>query len=85
MIGDINSTGVPFEIRQTAIESNLPSIYYRFEPETFAPHRWTNGPNVHGGVVENYIYAINGKKERENLDLGTDLVWEGENLTREIP
>ena len=84
-ISDIYNSGVPFDIRQTAIESNFPASYYRFEPETFAPYLWENGPNVHGGVVENYIHDINGRRERENLDMKTDLIWKGENLTREIP
>ena len=72
----IYNSGIPKDIyKNFTIESNKPSIYYRFEKEHLGIHDWNgvyNGPSYRVvASVANAAYAINNDLDRPQLDVRT--------------
>jgi len=81
----IYNSGMPKNLKDFTIQSNKPSIYYRFEKEHLGTHEWTNGPSVGGGTIANAAYDIDTDLDRDQLDVITEYIDAQKNIIRDTP
>ena len=84
-VTSIYNSGIPKNLKDFTIQSNKPSIYYRFEKEHLGTYEWINGPLVGGGTIANATYDIDTDLDRNQLDLMTEYVDAEKNIIRDTP